>query len=63
MFGRIKDMRNMRERKRRIEGSRILFLRDGGGGIFGVFLGLFFEFLQSIQRKLNFDNQKKLLLP
>ena len=62
MFGRIKDMRNMWERKRRIEGSRTLF-KGLWGGIFGVFLGLFFEFLQSIQRKLNFDNQKKLLLP
>lgn len=39
------------------------FSGDGEGGMFGVFLGLFFGFLQSIQRKLNLDNQKKLLLP
>ena len=36
---------------------------DLGGGIFGIFLELFLGFLQSVQRKLNFDNQKKLLLP
>ena len=60
MFGRIKDMRNMWERKRRIEGSRTLF-KGLWGGIFGVFLG-FFLVLQSVQRKLNFDNQQKLLL-
>ena len=40
------------ERKRRIEGSRILFLRDGGGGIFGVFLELFFCFLEEEEDNL-----------
>ncbi len=39
------------------------FFMDLGGGIFGIFLELFLGFLQSVQRKLNFDNQKKLLLP
>ena len=43
MFGRIKDMRNMWERKRRIEGSRTLF-KGLWGGIFGVFLSCFFAF-------------------
>ena len=45
MFGRIKDMRNMWERKRRIEGSRTLF-KGLWGGIFGVFLGFFLVFAE-----------------
>lgn len=35
----------------------------GGGEGFWVFFAFFFFFLQSVQRKLNFDNQKKFLLP
>lgn len=46
----------------RCEGSRI-FLWDGGEGFFGIFLVLFWRVWKSVQRKLNFDNQKKLLLP
>ena len=53
----------MWERKRRMWRAAGFFSGDGEGGIFGVFLELFFGVLQSIQRKLNFDNQKKLLLP
>lgn len=34
-----------------------------GGEGFWVFFAFFFFFLQSVQRKLNFDNQKKFLLP
>lgn len=39
-----------------------VFLGGGGEG-FWVFFAFFFFFLQSVQRKLNFDNQKKFLLP
>ena len=39
------------------------FFRGWRGGIFGIFLVLFWRGWKSVQRKLNFDNQKKLLLP
>lgn len=45
--------------KRRMWGQQDFFR----GGIFGVFFAFFLLFLQGVQRKLNFDNQKKLLLP
>ncbi len=39
------------------------FFRGWRGGIFGTFLVRFWRGWKSVQRKLNFDNQKKLLLP
>ena len=39
------------------------FFRGMEGRDFLVFFFIFLVFLQSVQRKLNFDNQKKLLLP
>ena len=47
----------------RCGGQQDSFFWDVGEGFLVFFLSCFFWFLQSVQRKLNFDNQKKLLLP
>lgn len=64
-FGCLKDKnreKDMGKGRGECGGSRT-FIMGWRGGIFGVFLVRFWRGWKSVQRKLNFDNQKKLLLP